>query len=350
MKNSYRFYLTLSLIVLIIGIQACSIGQRDTVLIYYANETALTPELTENYDVLTDWLRSDPQNPLAVKIANQVDKDAQDFPKAVDYEVNTIISQVQQTKKLKVAIFTNQLAQSQKLLLFSPGKQPREIPFHYPRPEHYITQAQPLNQPAVMNAALERVTELFPTKHQDYVLITKSHGNRQHALITRITLDHKNWTQAKLLDHISQSSSRLPDLKYPNGTTQAEYISNLKAQHKRGMHFSLVYIESCKSQGTLPDTLALPQNVDLIYAPAVSIPYQLLDYKTILQQYNQDQASLHQLIAEALDQKLGSGKQKKLVGTSSSSFPIWIYFTPIVIIAILFLSSKVYKVAFSKRQ
>jgi len=285
-------------------------------------------ESKKNADILLEWLSDLKSNPIAEKISHQINTDQVDFPKAVAEELNEIENGFLAGKEFEIVIFTNQLAQ-QKKYKRSLNKKIEEETLEVPKQEHFITEAQPLNTPEMLEQALSIVEKVYPPKTHTYILITKSHGSKTKVITPRLTADHRNIERDKielyLDDHPSDSRPELK-IKTDFGVTKERYIDLISS--KKRMFFDLVYIDSCESIRGLTELPQLPANVRLLYAPDHPIKYRTLDYSAVFDRYANGM-SLVESISKELDEKIGMGRPKKYLSNSPSNR--YLYFLPLLL-------------------
>src|SRR5690606_16890705 len=116
---------------------------KQSVIIYYANETFLTPLATANYQTLSRWM-TEGGGETGAKIAGQIKTDAEVFPKAVADEINALESGIKKKPQTHLALFTNELS-SQNAARIYDGRlgEWRTVSFEPPHLDNYILASNP---------------------------------------------------------------------------------------------------------------------------------------------------------------------------------------------------------------
>lgn len=164
---------------------------RRTVLIYYANETPTDRFSNGNRQTIVEWLRGS-RNGEALKLVEALQSDARGFPETVAREVAALQAAAAARAKsaaFGLVVFTNADARQSRFRYLRPGE---EGPFHVaplalPRLDDPILQASPLTEPHVFARALVAAARLFDPNDHQFVLITKSHGSPELALMPQLT-------------------------------------------------------------------------------------------------------------------------------------------------------------------
>ena len=161
------------------------------VLIYYTNE----PDVAA-FRNLQAIIRTQ-KGPIYGRTVSRIDDDLKNFPAAVATEVNLIRTQA--PVDIGVAIFTNELARKHECLMKANGDREFEVtPF--PFPEQNSTDEgskkstewtadvvlHPLSAASTLDAALNLASKHFPPANHEFVLVTKSHGNKELAIATML--------------------------------------------------------------------------------------------------------------------------------------------------------------------
>ncbi|MDC0716180.1 hypothetical protein [Nannocystis bainbridge] len=131
---------------------------RPQVLVYYANETAPAGEEAESWDTIISWLASSDRENVS-KIADQLHRDREKFPKAVDEELAAMARGLPATAQVAgAALFTNRLARRGKFLLFRADTSVLvEAAFAPAGPDEEIYMYSPLADAASLDRALREV-------------------------------------------------------------------------------------------------------------------------------------------------------------------------------------------------
>lgn len=185
---------------------------REEVFIYYANESVHQPAR----DTMLRWLRTEPWEPerlsLACLRAYGLEGDIQTFQETVDKEIETIKENLRchrVGRAVNVVFLTNRLVTQGKVEVFRSGSdsvstEQYELPeFTVERPFlrddtkwrldelSYlpIVRTQPLTNPYVLTDLMLFVSKLFPPDKYRSVLLIKSHGGKQQALVSKTLRD-----------------------------------------------------------------------------------------------------------------------------------------------------------------
>lgn len=257
------------------------------VFIYYANETSPNEMEAANYAVIIDWLRSD-DRPDVLSVAERLERDLREFPAVVDSEITALQYGMRDTgDELSAVVFTNRLVRNGRYLVFPGGTaEPLEAEICVRPHENYILASNPLCRADAFRRALAEVAARFDPASHVFVLLTKSHGNVEKAMMPRLAARHEQTNRDEILaiaggeiaeDQMARWSASL-------GVTKEEYISILaEAGRRHGMQFSLVVMESCN--GDIDETLTpnLPPNVRQLYNSGPrGAEYSNLDYEQLL--------------------------------------------------------------------
>ncbi|QDU94496.1 hypothetical protein [Lignipirellula cremea] len=164
---------------------------RKQVLIYYANETSADETGEQNLRTLSSWLNSSAYAEVRA-LADGIEKDAKHFGAAVEQEIESLKAARRKqdaAKRAAVLIITNALAREGQMLVADTGEEFRTESVVLPKFDDAILQAWPLSDVKSLSTVLAAVAKFFPPSSHEYVLVTKSHGNKHFALTTRVALD-----------------------------------------------------------------------------------------------------------------------------------------------------------------
>lgn len=288
----YRFAARLTLVV-ILGLLLVMLSiKRDkkVAILYYSNESSPQGLEKETYQTIVGWLRES-KEPSLVKFAQRMEDDVALFPKTVDAEISTLQT-AQKQGALPVPVFavTNRLAKKQTAWLFSPqSAEPVEYTLAIEAPSSQVFRENPTSSPDFFEAFLKMARDLFPSDDYDYVLITKSHGNSEMAMMPFIRLWPGDITKDEFLNLARESlltkkdsNHELPHNAHLLGVSKNAYRSTLD---RSGMQFRIVLMESCfggPSLNTDVATIRLPYNVDKLFgAIDHGVPYDNIDYGSL---------------------------------------------------------------------
>jgi hypothetical protein len=308
------------------------------VIIYYANETHLNEEATENYKVLSTWLNDDSE-PLGPKIAGQIASDLEAFQKAVETEIDSI---KKTAKNSNILIFTNNLSTKGKSLIFSQKEaQWSEASFSVPEVKNYILSSHPNSQKQVFENALMFAAKMFPPAENNFSLITKSHGSELFIMVPRITIKHGDFDRARFLDvvHGRTKVDGVPPWMEGIGITRAEYFDSIqKVGEKTGMTFDLIFTESCKSRIGIGSIGKLPNNISMLISPADNLEYSTINYERIFSEDDQPSVLLGRYLLETFPKDVALGVKES--GNFKKAFPYWI---PLIILILVWSGTKIWK-------
>lgn len=262
--------------------------EPSEVIIYYANETNLVGKQKENYSILINWLRSDPTNTKALKIAGQLEKDSRDFPEFVNKDIAAIGDAAIQRGAFNVVMFTNANAVKNQCLVYYAGfNKIKTEDFQYDPPVNYVAQSQPLSEASTLLAALKRTSQLFPSEKYKYILISKSHGTFDQVLTPRISVRHEETTREEILKiatfPLDADPGELPSWINKVGVNKDKFFEIIdKAGTVLGMQFTLIHVEACNSKISRSRKIKAPTNVSVIVTPSGKVGYNVLDYHLVL--------------------------------------------------------------------
>lgn len=260
----------------------------DDVLIYYANETCLNKQASQEWDTVVNWLDSS-RDCQAATVAARLRKDRVVFPQAVKADIKALQSNFSTSRNAPVVfVFTN--------CDFRLGRY-RELAsngswiFH-PLPcgdrfgqTHYRA---PLANAEVFFACLSEIAGKLEMRDRSCVLITKSHGTDSLALTARLTVNPNLTSRRELLQRINRTCPSVNESVADQsiGISKETYFTTLeKLGQTKGMHFAAVLMESCHSG---PPTRAarwkLPSNVSALFATMTNAAnYTNVNYQSIVE-------------------------------------------------------------------
>ena len=197
----------------------------------------------------------------------------------------------------------------------------------------------PLSNPEVFAAALEQVAQIFPPASYNFVLITKSHGNRTFAIVPRIVVRHEYSSRDEVLAVASASDNEelhnLPSWVNSIGIRKSEYFSIIeRAGVNLGMRFSLVYLEACKSRESLHGDIHLPDNVTRLIAPSGKLEFQNVDFRWVLSGTDSVSENLFQFLSKKFPKDVAV---RLPVGLTRRIVRIAPYYIPLILLCAFFL-------------
>jgi hypothetical protein len=275
--------LGISWLVLLAGSATPLDATGHEVLIYYANATEPDSVESASYDTIVTWLATAGDARLQ-RMADRINRDRQLFPAVVDWERQAIESAAEGSAlDLGIVILTNGLSRRGLIRVRHPGGRGfTEQRFEFPKSDLEVLHANPLADANVFSAVLRRVAEIFPPSDHRFVLVTKSHGSKTHAVMPRLAILATDTDRDTILATASGSapqSDRAPwDARI--GISKQLYLETLgRAGVVDGMRFEAVVMESCHGAidfGTLAEWTANVQRlfvIDRVQADYVNALY-----------------------------------------------------------------------------
>jgi hypothetical protein len=320
-------------------------AKKPEVVIYYANETAPDERELRNYSTITSWLKSS-GTPQALKVADQLARDLNEFHLAVDQEVQSLTSSKNvDGNPVAIAIFTNRIIRNKQFILKtkeSPKSTSRT--FETPNFSSYILTSNPLSDAASFKLALDKVVQLYDPNKFEFVLITKSHGVGDLALTPRLAVRAEESSPEELLKLVGDDNTGTENLpawaKHRLGIQKTELMSILEDEGKRnGMFFRMVFLESCHSEfdttTTTAHSVSMPHNVATIVTTHGETPYRTVDYEVLL---NSSSGTFSARIEKELSELAQTQRAASASSTRPMSAPIkrGIYFIPLALLSMYF--------------
>jgi hypothetical protein len=225
-------------------------AQRQSVLIFYANETSQEAVRSENYaNVLAVLRRTGGLE--AERTAASVLRDAERFPELVKRDIADLVSAAQRWK-FDLAVFTNEMAFDGRYMFYRAATgqlETRELPEIPPTPS-IVLETSPLARPDVFRSALLAVTGQYPKDSLDAALIADSHGSGDMALIPRVNADLSRPDAARQMQQLLESDDNgvPPDWAGLQGTSKLDFWQTIRdVSAMSGVRFPLVFREACAS-------------------------------------------------------------------------------------------------------
>jgi hypothetical protein len=302
-----------------------SMPSRHRLLIYYGNETLEQAPRSELYAALLSILRSS-SNSQALAIAENLMKDAREFPVAVYRDVKALV-QAAGPLEFDVAVFTNALALERRYLHYRSGA---EAPTVLMLPELTATSSQvlnlsPLSRADYFKAALREAASLYPADSTEAVLIVNSHGAPDMSLMPRVNVDlSEPSTRDAFRKLLVTAGSDAPVWATLKGTDKLEFWRAVsEAGMSRGIVFPLIVREGCYSgPSSWKEFFSVPGNVRMLAHTGMDgISLDQIDYQVVF--HDQDAAkSWVDRLASGL--RL-AGMHVDTVGT------LWVWLIPITV-------------------
>ena len=288
---------------------AMSRSAKEEVLIYYANDTHMQGDRTENFKrVLTllnptspksnpelrKWSSSiweslnlnDTQRDFLHGMASGIERDSTEFTKAVRSEFEILRDAICKQRSTKaIGLFAisnsgfgghipsskgvpwiacNNLSKTESTGLLDTSKLPQDARYA----------ASPLSSAEALEMALVEATRIFNPAYYNFVFIAKSHGTDNLALVPKVVLDatKPEVDAAKLLVALAGANDPVvmgkegmgtgplpPEVgaakEPPVGTTKEVFLEILgKLGREKQLWFSMVVMESCNSSLELDTT------------------------------------------------------------------------------------------------
>ncbi|MDF2371595.1 MAG: hypothetical protein P1V21_12455 [Rhizobiaceae bacterium] len=288
----------------------------NEILVFYANETPLGSETTQNYQKLFGAIRES-KLPGSETIIAALRSDAVRFPVLVKQQ-SEIIARASKRYGFDAVIFTNSLANRKKFRLVKGDGIDLEVTaFQGLRPNpSEVLKNSPLARLDYFKAAIDIVTGLSEAENKAIILITSSHGDERIAIMPRIVVDlsrvdHKEYVQA--LQHSSVSTDGPIPWILSRGISKKQMWDTI-SEIKRETQFSLVFQEACKS-GLLSfdEYLSLPKNIEkFAHFGGRNIALDEIDYSKILSNISTEINLSQHLIMKLSDQGAKISKNKDL--------------------------------------
>ncbi len=239
------------------------------VLIYYANATEPDPVESESYDTIVNWLATADDARLR-QVADRINRDRQLFPAVLELERRAIESAAEGSAlDLGIVILTNGLSRRGLIRVRHPGGGGfAEQPFEFPRSDLAVLKTNPLAEARVLSAALHRVAEIFPPADHRFVLVTKSHGSKTHAVMPRLAVRAADTDRETILATVSESAPQSERLSWDEriGISKQSYLEALgRAGAVDGMRFDAVVMESCHGAIDSGTLARWPANVERMF-------------------------------------------------------------------------------------
>jgi hypothetical protein len=177
---------------------------KKTVLIYYANETREDPATKENTDTILGHLRSSDHKGVQ-KLADAVQSDRVKFGEIVRAEVAAIKAAVVRGELSGVVIFTNEMVGNGRFEFAAVGS--REFvtdAIEVAVFDDFVSNSHPLAHADVLRTALEVTAKKNSPAEHEFVLVTKSHGSPERAMLPRLALHAEDTNREELLARLTR--------------------------------------------------------------------------------------------------------------------------------------------------
>ncbi len=277
------------------------------VLIYYANETQRDAIDSPNYRRLLAALGAS-GSAKAKRIIDNLRIDAEVFPTIVENETAAILRRAI-ALGFHARVFTNALAIRGQYLRFDPGVDHWQFATLPPLPpsSDSVLIGAPLSRPEGLRAALAQVGADAALPRGDLVLVTKSHGDDEMALLPRVFADLSTVSRDELIRELDAPAgpAEVPAWSRPKGVTKREFWLIL-AEFARATpsEFALVFREACRSGvASVREYLDTPQEVRrFAHSGGRSLRYGEVDYDKLLAGLV-SQRSLSEQLARGLEEQ-----------------------------------------------
>lgn len=169
---------------------------KDLVIVYYSNETDADGEYLQNINQLSNFLKKQ-NDPYAQKYLEWLSDDLKSFRAHVEkqqkdliFVLSKISKQQKQGGRVHAIFFSNSLAKQDQYLVYTSGSEkPQLKSWRWQPPNNNIfTNSNPLSHTKSLKQALQTTVSEFSSKLNQFVLVTKSHGDELHALRPKVLL------------------------------------------------------------------------------------------------------------------------------------------------------------------
>jgi hypothetical protein len=261
-----------------------STGKRECVLVYFANETHLTPAGRRNYARITAILRNDTDG-NGREVALQLLSDLRDFPAAVREEVEVLAHLAKCNSTVKILVFTNELSHRQKALLAHDGAL-IEIDFNHTVPIDYILESSPNSHIDTLLEGLTLAGKIFPPATHTFTLIIKSHAGDQNVITPRLTIHSELIDSKEILEIANGRPAQKANSENTSsiGVSASDFFKALMTT--RSLLFDHVFLEVCAGRAAFSDAQELPANVATLTVPSKGLQYKNIDYNALIDSKN----------------------------------------------------------------
>jgi hypothetical protein len=295
-------------------------AKTPVVLIYYANESFENERARQNADEIVSRLRA--KHSTWDKATEKIVNDREKLNRAVQDEIQEIRELVSAGTLPAAVIFTNAMATQDQFQVMTQSESTCSIEsVRFPASEDYVYQSQKLSHPASLPLALEAVAKLFASDQHQFVLVTKSYGTSDKAMIPSLGLHAEETSEAEFLQRLTASledadpaseeslHAEVATLDAPGGgdpldppggndplgvkgklfvgglgTSKETYTRSLADAHDQfGMKFALVFVESCRSGMSKENTRQIETCVGLLHMSGEKgLDYRTISYRALL--------------------------------------------------------------------
>ncbi len=252
-------------------------------IVYYANDTLSTIESEPNYRRLFTLLdRSNSE--FAKDLRRALKNDLDYFPNAVRREIATLQA-FARLHDVPLAVFTNGTARRGVFRLTDGLRGTREQSFNVSLTEDDpVFGAAPLARAVNLRAALETVGSMALFSGRPLILVTKSHGTQDLAMMPRVSVDYTKVPEAEFLRLLSPEApddAVAPDWATMQGISKSDYWEAIEAaSNLHDLDIAVVFRDACASGlSGFGELVEYPASVRLLaHSGASPIYFDQVDY------------------------------------------------------------------------
>lgn len=220
----------------------------DVAIFYYANDTLRTIESEPNYRRLFALLdKSNTETAIGLRRALKNDIDY--FPNAIRREI-AALEAFARSHDVPLAIFTNGYARRGVFLFADGARETRELAFPATLSgQDPVFRSAPLALASNFKVALETVGSMTPFVGRSLILVTKSHGTNDLAMMPRVSVDYTKVAEADFLRQLStDASADTPPWAIMQGITKRDYWRAIEAaSSEKDLEIAVVFRDACAS-------------------------------------------------------------------------------------------------------
>lgn len=252
-------------------------------LFYYANDTLPTIESEPNYRQLIALLNKS-NTETAIGLRRALKNDIEYFPNAVRREIEALKA-FARSHGVPLAIFTNGYARRGVFLFTDGARETRELTFPVTLVDKDpVFKSAPLALSTNFRVALETVGTMTPFVGRPLILVTKSHGTNDLAMMPRVSVDYTRVEERDFLRQLSPDASASadpPSWAIMQGVTKRDYWRAIEAASRgNDLEIAVVFRDACASGlSGFSELIEYPAAVRLLAHSGVSpIYFDQVDY------------------------------------------------------------------------
>lgn len=263
-------------------------------LVYLANEPALTARANENTRQIAAWLASSPEEGDHI-LSQGILVDLTLFPETVAINVAAITRHAASLGGVVIA--HNRILQSG-VILVGRGTAPQPVAINIMKPTDSREESNPLSNASNLMRVLALVATSFDPTEYEFVIVIESHGDEIYAVTPRLGLPTEGLTKEKLFERVHGSDNAFVQ-RY--GITTVELLEILAAARRDfGLRTKLVVLASCEStiEKLLPEVPTA-----LVAAGGLPLLIGAIDFEMVLSSHERtlDQALIAVLTPEPFE-------------------------------------------------